>query len=128
MQTRLRETSRILMKALENWQPFLKGIEETISMLEGDVENLTLKKKNLETQINEQIKASDAVIRMDKDKVAKHLVEAEFYLKNATEIYLELYKMKATKLVAPESYAEKLIGKSDDLKDKIQKKKEEIRT
>lgn len=126
MQTRLRETTHQLMRALEAFYPFVKQAEEQISMLEGDLDNLTARKKNLDNELAEKIKQCDMLIALDKKKIAEKLAEADMFAKHAQELYFELYKAKTTRIVPPPEYGDKLAAKVDDLSKKVKKEKEAV--
>lgn len=120
MESRLRETTHILMRALEGFYPFVKNAEEQIGLLEGDVANLTVKKKGLENEISEQIKKADMLIALDKKKTKDALANAELLLEETQRIYFELYKAKVTKICPPAGYVEeRVMPKVEDLKKKI---------
>ena len=126
MESKLRETSKVLMKALEGWYPYIKGIEESIYFLEGDIENLMARKSVLSKEIADMIKAGNDVLEMDKKKSAKLLGDAEVLLKQAHEIYLELYKAKVSKIVPPASYGDSLMAKAKTVQEDIKKKQEAV--
>ena len=114
------------MKALEGWYPYLKGIEESINFLEGDVENLSKRKKVVEQEIADMVKAGNDVLEMDKKKAQKILGDAELLLSQAREIYTEVYKAKISKVVPPQSYLDEKLAKGDVVKAEIKKKKEAV--
>lgn len=114
------------MKALDGWYPYLKGVEESIYILESDVANATKRKLELEKEIADKIKAGNDVLEMDKKKSAKILGDAELLLQQAHEIYIELYKAKVSKIIPPPSYADTLAAKSKATQEKIEKHKEAV--
>ena len=122
MQTRLRDTTHQLMKALDAFSPFAKNAEEQISMLEGDVMNLTERKKNLDAEILEKIKRSDQLLLLDQKKTKEKLEAAEALFQSAQENYYELYKAKITKILPPVEYGEKLNAKAEELGKKVKEK------
>ena len=122
MQTRLRDTTHQLMKALDAFYPFVKNAEEQISILEGDVSNLTERKKNLDAEILEKIKRSDLLLVLDQKKTKEKLEAAEALFQNAQEIYYELYKAKITKILPPAEYGEKLNAKAEEMGKKVKEK------
>ena len=126
MESKLRETSKVLMKALEGWYPYIKGIEESIYFLEGDIENLTARKTVLSKEIADMIKAGNDILEMDKKKSVKMLGDAEVLLKQAHEIYLELYKAKVSKIVPPPAYGDSLMSKAKTIQEDIKKKQEAV--
>ena len=117
----LYEKLDVMKKALDGFIPLVKNMEGEIGVLEGKTDNLRLKRENLEKEIVEKIKISDEVIALDNKRAKEHLVQTEKYLKEAYEIYLMLYKQKATmSRVAPEQaqkIAESIEKKQKDLKE-----------
>ena len=119
MQTRLRDTTQQLMKALEAFYPFVKNAEEQIGMLEGDVANLTERKKTLDAELSKKIKDADMLIALDKKTIKEKLENANLLLENAQALYLELYKAQITKIIPPVTYADGLMSKAKDMKTKV---------
>ena len=120
MESRLRGQTHQLMKALEGFYPFVKNAEEQISILEGDVENLTQRKKSLDSDIAEKIKKADMILALDHKKTKEKLDAADALLESAQAIYFELYKAQITKICPPKSYVEeKILPKIEDTKKKI---------
>lgn len=126
MQSRLRDQTHQLMKALEAFYPFVKNAEEQISILEGDVANLSVRKKSLDSEISEKIKKSDMLLALDQKKTKEKLEQADLLLESAQSIYFELYKAQATKIVPPVSYADSLISKAKDVAGKVKKEREVV--
>lgn len=125
METRLRDTTHQLMKALEAFYPFVKNAEERISMLEGDLANLSEKKKNLEIELNGKIKEADGLIAADKKRVQDKLDTATLLCDQAQELYFELYRAKVTKILPPSSFVEeKIVPKIKDVASKVKEAKE----
>ena len=119
MQTRLRDTTQQLMKALEAFYPFVKNAEEQIGMLEGDVANLTERKKTLDAELSKKIKDADMLIALDKKTSKEKLENANLLLENAQALYLELYKAQIIKIIPPVIYADGLMSKAKDMKTKV---------
>ena len=119
MQTRLRDTTQQLMKALEAFYPFVKNAEEQIGMLESDVSNLTERKKTLDAELSKKIKDADMLIALDKKTSKEKLENANLLLENAQALYLELYKAQITKIIPPITYADGLMSKAKDMKAKV---------
>ena len=119
MQTRLRDTTQQLMKALEAFYPFVKNAEEQIGMLEGDVANLTERKKTLDAELSKKIKDADMLIALDKKTIKEKLENANLLLENAQALYLELYKAQIIKIIPPVIYADGLMSKAKDMKTKV---------
>ena len=119
MQTRLRDTTQQLMKALEAFYPFVKNAEEQIGMLESDVSNLTERKKTLDAELSKKIKDADMLIALDKKTSKEKLENANLLLENAQALYLELYKAQITKIIPPITYADGLMSKAKDMKTKV---------
>lgn len=119
MDTPLRITTHRLMKALEDFYPFVKNAEQRVSMLESDVANLTERKRNLEKEISDQIKQADSLIMVDKKRTKEKLDQAEKMLEEAQAIFYELYKAKTTKIVPPPEYGDMLDEKAKVLKGKV---------
>ena len=126
MQSRLREQTQYLMKALEGFYPFVKNAEEQISLLEGDVAQLMEKRKNLSAEISEAIEKSDMLLAMDKKKTKEKLETAELLLEQAQALYLELYRAQVTKIVPPVAYADSVMAKAKDTHEKIKKEKASV--
>lgn len=126
MQSRLRETTYQLMKALEAFYPFVKNAEEQISMLESDLLNKSDRSKKLDSEIAEKIKTSDALLAADKKKTKDKLDQAELLLQNAQEIYFELYKAKVTRIIPPAEYGDKLSAKAAEVSSKVKKAREGV--
>ena len=125
MQTRLRDTTQQLMKALEAFYPFVKNAEEQIGMLEGDVANLTERKKTLDAELSKKIKDADMLIALDKKTSKEKLENANLLLENAQALYLELYKAQITKICPPQAYVEeKVLPQINTAREKIRKAKE----
>ena len=125
METRLRDTTHQLMKALDAFYPFVKNAEERISMLEGDLANLSEKKKGLENELSQKIKQADELLAADKKRVQDKLDNATLLCDQAQELYFELYRAKVTKILPPASFVEeKVVPKIKDMASKVKEAKE----
>ena len=114
------------MKALEGFYPFVKNAEEQISILEGDVANLTQRKTSLDGELAEKIKMADQLIALQNKKSKEKLEAAEMLLENAQTLYFELYKANVTKIVPPVAYADTLMKKAGEVSVKVKKEKEAL--
>lgn len=122
----LGETFYKFRGALDEFTPAIKNLEDQVQVLEGRVDNLNIRKQALDGEIKDKIVKSDQVLAMDKFQAKSNLENAERLLKEANEIYLQLYKAKATQNIPSKEEGAKILEKLQSKHAEVAKEKARI--
>ena len=114
-----------LKKALEEFLPHLKGLDDQIAVQEGKLDNLMQKRVALDRDIEEKIRKSDEVLAQDKAKSDKRLADAEKVLAECHSLFLTVYKANVMRTQLTKEQADKFTSKAKEADKKLAELKAE---
>lgn len=114
-----------LKKAVDEFLPIVKSLDDQIAVQEGKLDNLIHKRVALEKEIEEKILKSDEVLALDKAKAEKHLKDSEQVLSEIHSLFLTVYKAKVTNTQLNKEQADKFSAKVKESEKKVANLKED---
>ena len=113
-------------RALDEFLPYAKSLDNQANILEGKIEHLLNRKAALERENMEQLRKNDLLLASDKARVQTMLDDAQRVLREAQEAYVsaESFRVSAARsnsqnLDSAKKVIEEVSQKAKSLKEKV---------